>query len=142
MNLIRCLTLVCVAFTISLPLLGVEEKDEKLLQGKWIGTETGASDKDVVELEFDGKEVHMSIKTTGEWFKGKFSLIDSEKPKKLVGTITECAIREVIGKDSNGIYELSDNSLTMAARPPGDPSFPSDFKDQNSRVFSFKRVKP
>jgi uncharacterized protein (TIGR03067 family) len=141
MNMIRWLTLVCVTLMIYLPLFGAN-KDEKLIQGKWIGTEAGSPNEDVVELEFDGKEVHMSNKKTGEWFKGEFSINDSENPKQLIGTITDCPVREAIGKESNGIYELSDDSLTMAARAPGDPSFPKDFHDQESRVFSFKRAKP
>lgn len=142
MKIAPLLTSLLILLAINVTYATSAEDEYKKLKGKWIGTESGSSDTDAVDGEFDGKEFHMSNKKTGEWYKGKFELNENETPKQIVGTITDCSVKEAVGSEFNGIYQLSDDSLTMAARAPGQPGFPKDFKDKEARVFSFTRTKP
>jgi uncharacterized protein (TIGR03067 family) len=82
-------------------------------------------------LEFHGADAN-------DWLKATFALREDTKPKEWVGTITDCAQAEYIGKKSYAIYTLENGTLTIAGNEPGNTDIPTTFDAAGTRVFVFK----
>ncbi len=117
------------------------EGELKKLQGTWVGKEIGHENEEEVTLAIDGDKINFNGWRQGEWYKGTIEVAKQDGRSTLFGTITECPIQEFIGKTSNGIYSLEHDTLTIAARAPGDPDAPKDFDDESARSFVLKKRK-
>ena len=73
-----------------------------------------------------------------EWYKGTFTLRENMTPRQLLGTVTECAAPQYVGKTSYAIYRLENGALTLTAKEPGNPEPPSGFESNDARRFIFK----
>lgn len=111
----------------------------KKLQGTWIGTEDGQEDKGKVTLSVEGNKIQFQGWQPQEWYKGTIELGEKGEIDRLYATIKDCPIAEFVDKVCNAIYEIDDESLSVASRPPGDPKQPSGFDDPECRSFSLKK---
>lgn len=117
------------------------EPQLKKLQGTWTGTEVGHEDEGEVTLEIDGNKIRFDGWHQEEWYKGTIEVAEQNDRRLLFAKVTECPVEAFNGKTSNGIYKLEDDTLTIAARAPGDPDAPKDFDDEGSRSFVLKKRK-
>ena len=96
------------------------------LEGTWIcqDIEPGAGWSSLVirgsNLEFLGKNTNLLCRAT-------FSLREDTYPKRLIAAITEHPDRQSVGKTVNVIYQIRDDTLTIAANEVGDPAVPAGF---------------
>ena len=117
------------------------EGELKKLQGTWVGKETGHEKEGEVSLVIDGDKISFHGWRQGEWYKGTIEVSKQDGRSMIFGSIRECPIQQFIGKTSNGIYDLERDTLTIAARAPGDPDEPKDFDDESARSFVLKKRK-
>ena len=116
-----------------------EGPELKRLQGTWVGKEIGKEDEGNVTLTVNEDRIEFEGWSPREWYKGKIELDQVSKPKRLMGKIEECPVKEFIGKISHGIYELEKDSLSIAATAPGSGTEPQGFDDKGCRRFELKR---
>tara|TARA_R110002049_G_scaffold185580_3_gene353791 strand:- start:11269 stop:11700 length:432 start_codon:yes stop_codon:yes gene_type:complete len=134
--------LVVITAAVVLPIPCAEANDAALeqLQGTWIGVVAEDEDGGKAILTIEGNRIDFQRDQSPEWYKGEIELgSDNEKPRKLFGTIKECPVKDLIGKVSNGIYKIENDSLTITAAAPGSGVEPQDFGDKNCRTLSLTR---
>ena len=93
------------------------------LEGTWTGYELGGD----AGWTFILTGNTFSTTGPGEWHTGTFSLNTGASPKQMNALITDSAISIYIGSTMLGIYQLSGDTLTIAAHEPGDPTRPTSF---------------
>ena len=115
---------------------GDAKTDSAKLQGKW----TGEFKDTTFELTFAKATFTLTI-VGKETYKGTFKIDPKKKPKELDLTFTEG--NELKGKTSNGIYEVTGDTLKWCANEPGKMDRAKDFKEMgpNYLNITLKRVK-
>ena len=103
-----------------------------VFEGSWNGREGPAS------LIVSGQTLEFHGADADDWIKGTFTLREDINPKQWVGTVTECAAPEVIGKKCYAIYKIEDGALTISGNQPGDSNIPQAFDAPGSREVIFK----
>jgi len=121
---------------------GDAAKDQKSLQGKWLGIIKG---RDNVELTFSGNKWSLISKEKDDHhFKGTFTLDPKAKPNAIDMKITAGGSEagKFVGKTVLAIYELSGDTLRWAASDPGREDRPTEFSNEGKALFvEFKRAK-
>ena len=111
------------------------------LQGTWVGHVLGKEGGGGVKWTFSGNSFGYTIPDKPyAWFKGTFTVNEERVPKQADLTIKECPMARLVGKTLKHIYELKNDSLTLAGSRLGVETRPSDFEpSSNGRVFQLKR---
>lgn len=107
--------------------------------GVWKGTERGQPQPEWI---FTITENQMIV-TAGsmEVYEGTYTINHEVTPNQISAKITKSNMKQYVGKASLGIFELSGDSLTLAANEPGAQNFPSDFSTGGRvRVFDLSRA--
>ena len=117
---------------------GDAKSDLAKLQGTWVVDKDGTK----VNLTFDKNTFTLAF--PDKVFKGTFKIDASKKPKHMDMTIKEG--EKYVGKTSNVIYDLTDDTLKWLAKEPGTEGrateFPAKQGDQKGYFYLiFKRAK-
>jgi uncharacterized protein (TIGR03067 family) len=117
------------------------KKEMKKLQGKWtVGSiskgneERGGKGLGPIRFTVNGKCQFSKLPFLGKGGKGTFTLDPTKKPKRIDITIG--------GKTRKGIYEFTEDGLTLALNPKaGDPAYPKGF-EIGSKDIQVELIKP
>jgi uncharacterized protein (TIGR03067 family) len=109
-----------------------------VLEGSWHGHETTPGQQGPASLIVSGPSLEFHGAAGNDWLKATFALREDTTPKEWVGTITDCANAEYIGKKAYAIYRLENGTLTIAGNEPGNTDIPATFDSPGSRGFVFK----
>jgi uncharacterized protein (TIGR03067 family) len=104
------------------------------LEGTWAGIDKATGTQ--MAMIFSGNQISTSM-AGSELYSGTFSINTNISPKQINFTITSSSISAYVGQTSLGVYELSGNSLTIAANEPGDPVRPASITA--GRVFELAK---
>jgi len=110
------------------------------LQGSWGGTEPGKPGE--ISVTISGNKLHFERKPDGEWYKGTLSPLPGGPPKRVRALVTASSSKRFVGKSSNFIYRIDEDSLTIAGLEPAGSRDPAGFDDETARVFVLKREGP
>ena len=134
----KLITILAVTALITSAYSELKKSDSDLLQGKWQGTEKGASPDGPYYLTITEKNLDYRGVDTNDWLKGTFTLDETTKPKHFTGVIKDCPDAGSIGKKVYAIYKLEDGKLIISGNAPGETNFPSAFDAADARQFVFK----
>jgi uncharacterized protein (TIGR03067 family) len=109
------------------------------LEGSWKGRDVTPGQEGAATLKFASQTVEFHGATEDDWLKGTFTIREDTTPKQWIGTVTDCASADAIGKKCYAIYKLEDGTLTIGGYPIGTEEFPTAFDAPNMREFVFKR---
>jgi uncharacterized protein (TIGR03067 family) len=109
-----------------------------VLEGSWHGHETTPGQQGTASLIVSGQSLEFHGAAGNDWLKATFALREDANPKEWVGTITDCANAEYVGKKAYAIYSLENGTLTIAGNEPGNTDIPATFDASGSRGFVFK----
>jgi uncharacterized protein (TIGR03067 family) len=112
--------------------------DQKLIQGTWVGTAAG------MDVEFtmtvSGSNFDMKAEDPTIWYKGTFTLNDKVTPKQADFKINECGLEQYVGATAKSIYNIEDDTLTIATNEPGTETIPADFvANEQTQVFTLNK---
>ncbi|MGE3807443.1 MAG: TIGR03067 domain-containing protein, partial [Gemmataceae bacterium] len=124
--------------------------DQKNIQGTWIVVSTERSGRKLDnltnhQLTFEGNKFNVKDDKGKELFSGTFALDAGKKPPQIdmkIGTAGDTD-KEVIGKVSEGLYQLDGDQLTWCSLPPG-KGRPAEFatkQDNENMLMMLKRKK-
>lgn len=122
--------------TLCLSVSASQASDEKKIQGNWSGSKDDAK----LDVSIEGNRISFNS-STGEWYKGTYSIDSTTVPKQITVTIEDCPFEEFKGQVSLGIYILDGDRLSISACRPGDPTQPTGFDDPRSRSLEITRKK-
>jgi uncharacterized protein (TIGR03067 family) len=109
---------------------GASETTE--LEGDWSGYMV--DDPSVsVGLEIHGSGVVYNYEGQ-EMYRAVFTLDKSITPHRLDGVITASTYSQYVGKNTLGIYQLSNDTLLVAGNKPGDPDRPTSFAPEGETM--------
>jgi uncharacterized protein (TIGR03067 family) len=108
-------------------------------EGSWKGRDATPGHEGTVSLTFSGQSLEFHGTGTDDWLKGTFTVREDTNPKQFVGTVTDCAAPENIGKKAYAIYKIEGDTLTIAGYPLGDSDFPPAFDASGCRLLVLKR---
>jgi uncharacterized protein (TIGR03067 family) len=105
------------------------------MQGTWLGYELEAgNDEWTYDVNEDILDISASI--SQEWYKGTITLNTNTIPKQIDYFVTDSIFDEAIGETALGIYKIEGDTLTFAARVPGDSERPQNYIPGNgTRVY-------
>ena len=106
---------------------------ESALQGKWEGAGSDAG----WSMTFDGETWYASSGDT--WYSGDFVIDPVQSPAWIDLIIRDCSSCRFLDRTSLGIYELQDDSLTVAGPEPGKPRA-RRFKDDSNQLLKMVRA--
>jgi uncharacterized protein (TIGR03067 family) len=124
---------------LSLGCSGLHKSSVGPLQGRWTGREPGVTPEAPRQLLISANHIEYRGAITNDWGSGTFTVRDDTQPKQILITLTECGIRQYIGKTCCMIYEIQDGTLTAAASEPGKPEAPSTFDAPHARRMVFTK---
>jgi uncharacterized protein (TIGR03067 family) len=101
---------------------GDAKKDQKALQGTWVGVK---GDKKA-EVEFSGGK--FVVKMDDDVYKGTFTLNSSKKPKQIDMKVKDGP--KYVDMVSLGIYKIEGDTLTWRTNEPGREQRPEDFTSE------------
>lgn len=102
------------------------------LEGDWSGYMV--DDPSVsVGLEIHGSGIVYNYEGQ-EMYRAVFTLDKSITPHRLDGVITASTYSQYVGKNTLGIYQLSNDSLLVAGNKPGDPDRPTSFTPEGETM--------
>jgi uncharacterized protein (TIGR03067 family) len=107
-------------------------------EGAWKGREVTPGREGPASISISGQTLEFHGADADDWLKGTFTVREDTNPKRWVGTVTECAAPEYVGKKCYAIYKIEDGTLTIAGNQPGDSIIPSAFDAPGSRQFVLK----
>lgn len=107
------------------------------LEGTWSGIEEGGTATWVWVFAGNTARVQSS---GNEVYSGTFATNSTFTPPRITTTITSSVYASYVGQSSRGIYQLSGDSLIIAANEPGTAVYPDDFTaTAQTRVFLLAR---
>jgi uncharacterized protein (TIGR03067 family) len=104
------------------------QKDQKLIQGTWVGTAAGMDVE--YTMTISGSNFDMKTADSTIWYKGTFVLNDKVTPKQADFKIDECSFEQYVGMTAKSIYKIENDTLTIAA---------NFVADEMAQVFTLKR---
>ncbi len=129
--------------TAALFALGAAKQAEDItaLQGSWSGTHSAEGGQTKCTLTFKDATIEYRGEDANDWCKATFTLDEGKSPKQLLAKITEAGKQEAVGLTVRAIYQIKDDSLTIAANP-GSPDVPSSFNDPDIGKVVMKKTPP
>jgi uncharacterized protein (TIGR03067 family) len=132
----------------------LEEKELKLLKGKWRVVKQGGGEEDSLEslakmrMVIEGSEMLLEVAGSNQGFKSKIHLAPGPTPKEIDLTALT-GPEEVKGKTLFGIYELKDDKLTLCCptepiedTKPTEKGRPKEFKASDTTTLAvFERIR-
>jgi uncharacterized protein (TIGR03067 family) len=109
------------------------------VQGTWRGRELTGNTEGPRYIMISGRTFEFQGVNADDWCKGTFTVRKDANPCQIVGTLTECHLRQYVGKTAYAIYRLEGDTLTLTANEPGDPNVPGSFDAPGARQFVFKK---
>ena len=109
------------------------------LEGPWTGCEIR---KPLIDwtLTIQGNQFSLIREDFDRWYKGRFRLNNNCVLKKIDLQINDAHAPSQNGKTILGIYEISNNALTVVEGQPGKPARPISLDEPGSAaVFNFDR---
>jgi uncharacterized protein (TIGR03067 family) len=109
------------------------------LEGSWSGRDVTPGSEGQATLTVSNNSIEFHGASADDWLKGTFTLKVDANPRQFVGSITECASTDYVGKATYAIYKLEGQTLTISGNEPGVSNFPATLDAQGARQFVFKR---